>query len=848
MSGLSQQKEFSRTSFLKGGGALIVGFSAAGAVASSALASDSYSTGTIEANPYADPGETIDANQYASYGPSDPTSLDSWLVVHPDNSISVKLGRVDLGQGSPTAFAMIAAEELNHDMSLMRLIPEDTDLTPNQGSTSGSSSVQTAGKAVRAASAAAYQALLGLASTNLGVPVASLSVTNGVVSGGGKTVTYGQLINGGLFNVHAASTYNLTATTASPPAAGSGMPPGYPGTVKPVSQYTILGINPGPPRLDIPAKVDATYTYVQNIYVPNMLHGRIVRPRGQGAYGNGTNPQVLSIDASTISNIPGARVVQKGNFVGVVAPQEYDAIQAAAQLKVTWAPMPALPGTPNLWGQMRQQDSAGLAPAAIKLQRGSTNIASVLAGAAHTISETYMYNYNGHMPIGPLCCVADVTANGARIYSNTQNSYSTRTGVATILGFPSFNQVRVSYYEGSSVYGSSAYDDAAQAAAVMSQLAGAPVRLQFMRWDEHGYDNYGPAMMYDIQLGADGNGNLIAANTTEFAPPYYSTTPTMALTGTTAQVFGAAMSADTTNIGTAYNVPNVQVTGKSVPLQNNYFKISFLRAPQAPQTCFAFEQAIDELAHAANMDPFAFRTQNVASLASDMALGLTALTYDRWKDVLAMVGQMANWQPKVAASNLQSGNIVTGRGVAMGSYASSMIAEVVDVTVNKQTGKIVCNTVYCAQDTGFIQYPGGVENQGVGSIVQGASRALFEEVTFNKSNVTSLDWVSYPIMRFQDAPKIVFQMNQRTDIPNAPATNGVPGSGAAAGVVTNGVSVVPTTTAVSGVYSAGSGEPPSSCIGAAIANAFFDATGVRLREAPMTPARVRATLKAAGVA
>jgi len=359
-----------------------------------------------------------------------------------------------------------------------------------------------------------------------------------------------------------------------------------------------------------------------------------------------------------------------------------------------------------------------------------------------------------------------------------------------------------------------------------------------MRWDEHGYDNYGPAMMFDISVGADASGNLLAGSTTEFAPPYYSTTPTMALTGTTQAVFATAMSADTTNIGTQYNLANKLVVGKSVPLQNNYFKISFLRAPQAPQTCFAFEQAIDELAHAANMDPYEFRMQNIATLASDQALGLAALTWDRWAKVLTLVGQISNYQPKVAASNLSSSNIVTGRGVALGSYASSMIAEVAYVTVNKKSGKIVLDHAYVAQDTGLTQYPAGVEGQAVGSIVQGASRALWEEVTFNKSNVTSLDWVTYPIMRFQDAPKITFQIVQRTDIP---AVN-------TGTVQPNGTSAPTSTVAASGVYSSGSGEPPSSCIGAAIANAFFDATGVRIREAPMTPGRVRATLKAAGVA
>jgi CO/xanthine dehydrogenase Mo-binding subunit len=824
MTGLIPEKEFSRKSLLKGGGALVVGFSIFGAgVASKA------SAGVLP--------------QFSSVGPYDPTSIDSWLVVHPDNSVSVKLGRVELGQGSTTGFALIAAEELNLDLSQMRLIPNDTAITPNQGSTSGSSSVQSAGKSLRAAAAAGYQALLGMASSNLGVPVSSLSVSKGVVSGGGKSVTYGQLVNGGLFNVNAVPTYQLTATTASPPAAGAGLPPGYPGLVKPVSQYTLIGQGTQltPQRLDIPAKVNGSYTYVHNIRIPGMLHGRIVRPRGQGAYGNGTNPQILSIDPSSISHIPNVKVLQKGNFLGVVAPKEYDAIQAAAQLKVTWAPLPALPGTGNLWKQMRDQDSAGLAPAAIKSVLG--NVDQAMAGAATTISQTYKYAYNGHLPIGPDCCVADVSANGARIYSNTQNAYATRSSVAQILGFPSFNQVRVSYYEGSSVYGSAPYDDLAQSAAVMSQLAGAPVRLQFMRWDEHGYDNYGPAMLFDIKLGADASGKLIASDVTETAPPYYTTTPAMALTGTAVTAFGTSMSADITNTGTQYNVANRRVIGKSVPLQNNYFKISFLRAPQAPQTCFAYEQAIDELAYALKMDPYTFRLNNVATLATDQSLGLTALTYDRWKNVLTKVAQISNWQPKVANSVKQTGNVRHGRGIALGSYASSMVGVVADVQVNMKTGKIVCTHAYCAQDTGLTQYPAGVSGQAVGSLTQGASRALFEQVKFNKSNVTSLDWVTYPIMRFMDAPKITFEIIQRTDIPN----NGN-GSGSAPGIVQpNGTSVVGTTTAASGVYSSGSGEPPQSCIGAAIANGFFDATGARVRETPMIPGRIRAVLKAAGV-
>ncbi len=841
MSALMERRELSRRSFIKGGGALLVGFSVLGAGAGRALAAP-------------------DPNQFTSFGPADSNAIDSWIVINADNTASVKLGKVELGQGSMTGLLMIAAEELGLDMAQLHPITNDTDLTPNQGITAGSSAIDSGGKQTRAASAAAYQALLGLASTQLGVPVGSLSVSKGVVTGGGKTVTYGQLLGGKLFNIEMGSQYNLapsqppaqsqaqgvastgsgssqglaTTETSQVPAfvasPGPGLTAGAPGT-KPVGQYTLVGVAPGPPRIDIPAKVTGTYTYVHSIRIPGMLHGRIVRPRGQGAYGSGTNPQVLSVDPGSISHIPNVKVVQKGNFVGVTAPLEYDAIQAAVELKVQWAPMPALPSSGNLWSSMRTEDTAGLVKASTSLNTG--NVDSALAGAAKVVSQTYTYPYNGHFPIGPSCAVADVTSTGARVFSNSQNIYSTRTAVAQILGV-GINKVRVTYVEGSSVYGSSPQTDVAESAALMSQLAGAPVRLQFMRWDEQGWDNYGPAQMMDVKGGVDANGKLVATDVTMFGIPYFTTSPPEQMTGT-APVFAALGSFDTTNTGTQYNVANRRVTGKTVPLQDHYFKSTFLRAPQAPQTTFGYEQMVDELAYAANMDPYQFRLQNVATLSSDEANGLTALTWDRWRNVLTRVGQMSNWQPRVAASKLGTGNVVTGRGLAFGSFAGTMVANVAEVQVNKKSGKIVPLTLYSAQDTGLTVYPAGIENQAVGSLTQGASRALFEEVVFNKSNVTSLDWVTYPIMRFKDTPKIEFDYIQRTDIPGV--NTGTPTG--------NGTTAPAGTVAANGVFSSGSGEPPTASIGAAIANAFFDATGVRIRNAPMTPAEVRATLAAA---
>jgi len=842
MTGLLHEKEFSRTQFLKGGGAMIVGFSLLGAAASATA-------------------RAADPHPFTSFGPADSNALDSWLVINADNTASVKLGKVELGQGSMTGLLLVAAEELSMDMSQMRAITNDTDLTPNQGTTAGSSSISSGGKQVRAAAAAGYQALLGLASTQLGVPASSLSVAKGVVSGGGKTVTYGQLLGGKVFNVEMGPQYNLAPTKPPAPSVsqgvastgsgssqglaaaevlptppfvaspGPGLSPGAPGT-KPVSQYTQVGVEPGPGRIDIPPKITGQYTYVHNIRIPGMLHGRVVRPRGQGAYGTGTNPTVISVDESSISDIPGAKVVRKGNFVGVVAAEEYRAIQAAAQLKVKWAPMPALPGSGNLWGQMRKQDSAGLVRAATAVSIGDVDTA--LASAAHVVSQTYTYPYQGHLPIGPSCSVADVTPSGARIFSNSQNIYSLRSSIAAVLKLP-LNQVRVSYYEGSSVFGNAPYEDCAEAAALMSQLAGAPVRLQFMRWDEHGWDNYGPPQLMDIRGGVDANGNIVGTDMTIMTVPWYTTKPTEAMLGYEQQ-FNPTANPDTTNNGTQYNLKNRRVIGKSLPLENANLKSIWLRAPAAPQTCFGYEQMIDELAHAANMDPYQFRLQNIATLASDEANGLTSLTWDRWKGVLMKVAEMSSWQPKPAASSMGKGTVRTGRGIALGAFAGTPVANVADISVNMKTGKIALKHLYSAQDTGLTVYTGGVRNQAVGSLVQGASRALNEELAFNTKQVTGLDWVLYPIMRFKDSPEITFEYIQRTDIPAS--VTGV--------VQPNGTTAPATTVTAAGVYVGGSGEPPTASVAAAIANALFDATGVRMRSAPMTPARVRATLKSAG--
>ena len=809
MTGLLHEKEFSRKGFVKAGGALIVGFSLLGATGKASAATAST-------------GGTFDSN-----GPYDSNAVDSWLTVNADNTVSVKLGMIELGQGSTTGLLMIAAEELNLPMSQVKMISNDTDITPNQGGTYGSQAVHVGGMQTRAASAAAYQSLLGLASTQLGVPVASLSAKDGVISGGGKQVTYGQLVGGKLFNVEMPAAYNLAPIPGfggGSPSAGAGLNPGQPPS-KSIANYTLVGTNPGPQRIDIPAKVAGTYTYVQNIRIPGMLHGRLVRPRGQGAYGGGTNPQVVSVDAASIAHVPNVKILQKGNFVGVVAPKEYDAIQAAAQLKVTWAAMPAIPGVGNLWSQMRNQDATGQV---VNIPYGGIgNVNPAIASAAHTVSETYSYSYNGHFPIGPSCAVADVTPTGARVYTNSQDCYSSRDGIQAALKLAGLNlptnRIRVTYVEGSSVYGTSPYDDANQSSAVMSYLAGVPVRLQWMRWDEQGWDHYAPAQLMDARGAVDAKGNITATDFTHYSIQFYGTEANQQELGAPAGPLGFNF-IDTTNMGSQYGIPNQRVTLKQLPLTNQYFSSSFMRAPLAPGSVFAYEQLIDELAHAANMDPVAFRQQNMTSNTFEASQQLP-YTWNRWKNVLTEVAKISNWQPKVANSTAQSGNVVTGRGVALGGFAGTMAGIVADIKVNKTTGKISVPNLYGAQDTGLTIYQGGVENQAVGSMTQGLSRALLEQLNFNKSNVTSLDWITYPILRFFDSPKITFSLIQRTDIP----------------AVDNG------SVAADGALATGSGEPPTAPIAAAVANAFFDATGVRIRQTPMNPARVRNLLKEAGV-
>jgi len=755
--------ELSRRSLLRGSGALVVGFALAGA--------------------------RIGCTRAAAAPAVD--QVDSWLVVLPNNTVQLRTSQIDPGNRAPMGLLAILAEELAMTLDQVSHARWDTNTLVSSGATSGSAAVQNGGPLVRAAGATAYQALLALASQELGVPATQLTVARGVVAGGGKKVSYGQLVGGKLLN----------ASIATPQ-----LDPGE-GIAKPVGQYKIVGTR-FPGGRSIVDKVTGRYTYVHNVHVPGMLHGRVVRPRGQGGYG--TAAPIVSVHPGSIAHIPGAKVVRAGDFLGVVAPREYDAVQAAAQLKVVWKDTPVLPSTGDVWQAMRQQDGAGQTQARVTLDQGDVDAA--LKGAAKTVQQTYSFDGQGHMPIGPCCAVADVRSSHATIFSNTQAIEGLVPAIQMLLGFSDPSQVRALWYEGASSFGpGNRYVDTAKAAAIMSKLVGAPVRVQLMRWDEHGWDAYGPAQLMDLRGGIDDGGKLVAFDYTVLAQPSTSLDLTQELLGTltygqTALPMPGSIyplpgttNPNSANAAPMYDAPNRRLTGKTLPLFSGYFANGPLRDPSGPQTAFAAEQLIDELAFQAGMDPLEFRRANMSD--------------SRWIAVLNAAAQAAGWRARVAGSVKQSERVAKGRGFAFGRHgAAGYAAAVVEVQVDKKTGVITVEHVYNALDAGLAVGLELVENQMIGASVQGVSRALLEEVRFDKTRVTSLDWVSYPILRFRDHPRVTNVILQRLD-------------------------QVPL----------GAGEPSTTPIAPAIANAFFDATRVRIRQAPMSPARVRDVLKAAGV-
>ncbi|HEY3921693.1 MAG TPA: molybdopterin cofactor-binding domain-containing protein [Gaiellaceae bacterium] len=822
MTGFMHEKEFSRKAFVKGGGGLIIGFSALGAMGAGKAAAAS--------------GNTPFASRTAADFLPNLQSVDSWIAITPENGVIVTHGETEFA-GTPTGILMLVAEELNiSDMSMMTYAHPETWLNATGGG-GGSGGISSRSTQTRAAAAYGHQVLLGMASTQLGVPQTSLTSANGVITGGGKSVKFSDLLGGKLFNFVMPLVPQSTSASATQLIPGAGI-------TKPVSSYTLVGTQQH--RIDIPAKVMGTYTYIQNVRVAGMLHGRRVRPRGTGAIAS-QNHYPLSVDASSIKDIPGAQVVQVNNWLGVVAPKEYDAIQAAAQLKVVWKSDPKFNagGSADYWSWLRTAgDTNTINPPRIATDTGG--VPTALTSSAHTVSATYKYQYNNFVPIGPHCAVADIYPDGSGgiVYAQGQSINGIPASIQmTLQGLPNSKwantpaaNYRVIWYEGSASYGGGQQGEAAEEAALMSAVVGKPVRNQWMRWDQTGWDHYGPSQMYDVTMGSDANGKITVADWVGYSQSQTNldrsrellgevTWPAVAPNGgPTPSDTGVYGVTGATGYGASYQYQR-RVTLKTQPLYGGALCCNFLRAPNAPQSYFASEQIVDELAHSANMDPIAFRRANIDG---------TTVLGQRWLSVMDAATLAAGWKPRVAASNLQSGNVVSGRGFGFGTFASSQVALVADVQVNKKTGAMVAKHVWIAQNNGITVSLEGVTSQMSGALIQGLSRAMWEQATWNTERVTSLDWVSYPILRFKDHPSVTL-------------VNVHPGQYVTVtpGATTGDVRAGNTAAFNEGWLLTGSGEPPTSAISSAMANAFFDATGVRVRQAPMRPEIIRGALKAA---
>jgi nicotinate dehydrogenase subunit B len=734
----------SRRDMLKGGGALVVGFSLAPQL-----------------------GEVLAQGVSAAAKPVALTEVDSFLAIDAKGMVTVYSGKVDLGTGVSTALRQIAAEELDVPLQRVDLVQGDTLLTPDQGKTWGSLTIQAGGMQIRNASATAKDALLDEAAKRLGAKKEDLKVADGVVTAGGKRVTYAELIGGKSFSL------KLDHTKPAKP--------------KDPKDHTIVG--KPVPRVDIPDKATGRFTYMQDFRVQGMVHGRVVRPPALGA-------RLESVDESSVKDVAGlVKIVREGSFLGVVAESEWGAIKAARQIKATWSKWEGLPEQAKLYDHVR----------ATKIEKDDAtsnvgNSADAMAQAATKLAATYDFAIHTHGSIGPSCAVAEFKDGKLTSWSASQATHDLRKQLAEMFGLPAEN-VRCIYLEGSGCYGRNGHEDAAGDAAILAKAVGRPVRVQWSRADEHGWDPKGPPTLMDLRAGMDAAGNVTAWESEFFIPQ--QTAGSFMVPLTPATLAGLPQKGDIApgnifqNSAIPYKFANVKTICRR--LATTPFRPSWIRTPGRMQNTYANECFMDELAAAAKVDPIEFRLKYLDP------------NDKRGIEVLNRLKALAKWQPRPSPQPA-GGNLAKGRGVSYVKYELSRTyaAVVAEVEVNRSSGAIRILRIAMTHDCGQIINPDGLRNQIDGSILQTISRTLIEELKFDRSMVTSLDWASYPILTFPDIPEIVVDLINQ---PNAPPW--------------------------------GAGEPCAAVVPSAISNAVFDATGVRLRSIPYTPDKVKAAMKGA---
>jgi CO/xanthine dehydrogenase Mo-binding subunit len=743
------------------------------------------------------PGARVLAQAAAGpYPDPDFLQLDTWIVIHPDNTATFFVGKTDGGQGTGTAFRQMMCDELDLAYEQTSLVMGSTDTTPDQGGSGGSDAIETDGKPMRRVAAEARRVLLELAAERLNTPVAQLTANNGIVTStadAGKSVRYADLVGGKRFDV-ALTGQNINATTGT-------------AAVKPVQQLRVVG--KPLPRYDIPAKVDGSLTWAVDVKLPGMLHARNVRPPVAGA-------QLRSIDETSVAGIPGfVRVVSSGNYVAVVCEREEQAIQAARQLKAEWTP-PAqapFPASNDLFDYIRSAT-----PTSSEEPQVTGDVAAAFTSAAAVLEADYEVPFQGHTAIGPAFALADPSDNQLTIYSNDMKSYGLRTGVATFLGLPR-DRVRVIYMDGPQVYGRTASDDVGFEAAFLANELGRPVRVQWMRHEETAWDTKGPAYAFKLRGGLDANGKLTAldyaARAIDYAHLGYNEPDTVLI----AQLMGrrptriAEGGAATPSV--KYGIPNLSLTGHVVALPMVWetpLRTGNLRDPDGPQVTFAFEGFIDELAAAARRDPAEFRLELVEASTED-----NAFRRNRSLAVLrAAVEAYGGWESRPAPRQQTAGPIQSGRGLAYTYRSNTVVALIADVEVNRDTGHVWVKRLVCAHDCGLTINPMGLKHTIECGMLHGLSRALWEEVQFDNEKVTSVDWATHPSMRHSDTPEsidiVLVNGDPNPDRPDLPHY--------------------------------GAGETSHKPMIAAVANAIFDATGVRLRRAPFRKERVLEALRA----
>ncbi|HKD06505.1 MAG TPA: molybdopterin cofactor-binding domain-containing protein [Bryobacteraceae bacterium] len=764
-----------RRGFLKSAGLLAVSFATgAGPLATEANAQTP--------GPYPDP----DFHQ-----------LDSWIVIHDNNTATFYVGKTDLGQGTGTSFRQLMADELDIAFDRTACIMGRTDTTVDQGGSGGSTAMERDSWPMRRAAAEARRVLLEMASTHFGIPVDQLAVNDAVITVKAdplKHVTYGELIAGRKFNVTlTGANVNVVTGVAK---------------VKPVQELKYTGQSPQ--RDDIPAKVDGSMRWAVDVKLPNMAHARNVKPPYACA-------RLTSIDESSVRNLPGLiKVVSKGNYVAVVCEREEQAIRAARQLKTTWekpatAPFPA---SEDLFTYMR---SAAPTSAANPVVVGKPDDA--FSDAAKVIEAEYEIPYQGHTAFAGAHATADPSDGQMTIYSNDMKSYGMRNGVATFLGMPR-DRVRVVWMQGPQGFGRTAADDAACEAAWIAREIGRPVRIQWMRDEETAWDTKGPAFLVKMRGGLDSGGRLVAydynARSCDYNHLGYNEPDTVLV----AQLMGsrrAKPAAGSSEIPSdMYAIPHRRMTRDVVSLPivwETPLRTGNLRDPNGPQSTFAAESFIDELAAAAKADPVDFRMRMLTASATDDA----GFRRARSIAVLKAVAETYGWDPRPSPKPGSNGNVLTGRGVAYSFRGQTIVGVIAEVEVNRQTGHVWAKRLACAHDCGLVVNPQSLRNTLECAMLHGLSRALHEEVQFNTEKITSVDWISHPTLRHTDVP-------ERIDIR---LVNGDPNP--------NRPDLPP--------Y--GAGEAALKPMLAAVANAIYDATGVRIRRAPFRDVRVLAALKSA---